>query len=120
VKRGPQSTWRQAVRHDSGKVPETLLPRSDNDLVFTSRSFMALVWSYGLRQEFITPYRTEQNGLAERVIRTLTEQCVHRRRFESLQHASRTIGDWIGLHRNRRPQQALGMKTPAEAFASAA
>ena len=73
-----------------------------------------------MRQEFITPYSPEQNGMVERVIRTLKEQCAHRHRFESLQHASRTIGDWIGFYNNRRPHQALGMKTPAKAFALAA
>ncbi|WP_343653032.1 integrase core domain-containing protein [Herbaspirillum sp.] len=30
------------------------------------------------------------------------------------------IGDWIGFYNYRRPHQALGMKTPAEAFALAA
>ncbi|MBP7581037.1 MAG: transposase family protein, partial [Vogesella sp.] len=54
------------------------LLRSDNGLVFTSRSYTALVKSYGLQQEFITPYTTEQNGIVERVIRTLKEQCAHR------------------------------------------
>lgn len=34
-----------------GLVPEPFLLRSDNGLVFTSRSFTALVRSYGLRQE---------------------------------------------------------------------
>jgi len=103
-----------------GKVPQPFLLRSDNGLVFTSRSYTALVRGYGLRQEFITPYSPEQNGMVERVIRTLKEQCAHRHRFESLQHASRTIGDWIGFYNNRRPHQALGMKTPAKAFALAA
>jgi len=38
-------------------VPVTtpFLLRSDNGLVFTSRSYIALVRSYGLQQEFITP-----------------------------------------------------------------
>jgi putative transposase len=103
-----------------GRVPEPFLLRSDNGLVFTSRSFTALVKSYGLRQEFITPHSPEQNGLVERVIRTLKEQCVHRHRFESLQHASRLIGDWIHFYNHRRPHQALNMRTPAEAFALAA
>jgi putative transposase len=58
--------------------------------------------------------------MIERVIRTLKEQCVYRNRFETLQHASRVIGDWIGFYNKRRPHQALGMKTPAEAFALAA
>ena len=56
----------------------------------------------------------EQNGMVERVIRTLKEQCVHRYRFETLQHASRVIGDWIGFYNHRRPHQALKMRTPAE------
>jgi len=103
-----------------GKVPQPFLLRSDNGLVFTSRSYTALVRGYGLRQQLITPYSPEQNGMVERVIRTLKEQCAHRHRFESLQHASRTIGDWIGFYNNRRPHQALGMKTPAKAFALAA
>ncbi|SFU92311.1 Integrase core domain-containing protein [Paenacidovorax caeni] len=103
-----------------GRVPAPFLLRSDNGLVFTSRSFTALVRSYGLRQEFITPHSPEQNGLVERVIRTLKEQCVHRHRFESLQHASCLIGDWIHFYDHRRPHQALGMRTPAEAFALAA
>ena len=57
--------------------------------------------------------------MIERVISSLKEQCIHRHRFESLQHASRVVGDWISFYNNRRPHQALGMKTPAEAFALA-
>ena len=56
-----------------------------------------LMRSYGLKQEFITPHCPQQNGMVERVIRTLKEQCVHRQRFESLHHAARAIGDWITL-----------------------
>lgn len=79
-----------------------------------------LVRSYSLRQEFITPHRPQQNGMVERVIRTLKEQCAHRHRFESQQHATRVIGDWIQFYNHRRPHQALGMRTPAEAYALAA
>ncbi len=89
-------------------------------LVFTSRSYTALVRGYGLRQEFITPHSPEQNGMVERVIRTLKDQCVHRHRFETLQHASRVIGDWISFYNNGRPHHSLGMRTPAEAFKLAA
>lgn len=103
-----------------GRVKQGFLLRSDNGLVFTSRSYTALAKSYGLQQEFITPYSPQQNGMVERVIRTLKEQCVHRQRFESLQHANRVIADWIGFYNHQRPHQALNMKTPAEAYALAA
>ena len=103
-----------------GRVHRPFLLRSDNGLVFTSRHYTRLVRSYGLKQEFITPHCPQQNGMVERVIRTLKEQCVHRHRFESLQHAMRVIGDWVGFYNNRRPHQALGMKTPNQAYALAA
>ena len=61
-----------------GRVPAPFLRRSDNGLVFTSRGLTALVKGNGLRQEFITPHHPQQNGMVERVIRTLKEQCVHR------------------------------------------
>jgi len=60
-------------------------------LVFISRHYTALVRSYGLQQEFITPHCPQQNGTVERVIRTLKEQCMHRQRFESIQHASLSV-----------------------------
>ncbi|WP_429103345.1 integrase core domain-containing protein [Aeromonas veronii] len=41
----------------------------------------------------------------------------HRQRFETLQHASRVIGDWIQFYNQRRPHQALKMKTPSQAYA---
>ena len=46
-----------------GRVTVPFLLRSDNGLVFTSRSYTRLVKSYGLQQEFITPHCPEQNGL---------------------------------------------------------
>ena len=99
-----------------GRVNREFLLRSDNGLVFTSRHYTALVRSYGLKQEFITLHCPQQNGMVERVIRTLKEQCVHRHRFESIQHAARAIGDWIQFYNTRRPHQALAMRTSAEAF----
>lgn len=99
-----------------GKVPQEFLLRSDNRLVFTSRRYTALVRSYGLKQEFITPHCPQQNGMVERMIRTLKEQCVHRQRFDSIQHAPRAIDDWISFYNTHRPDQALAMRTPAETF----
>jgi len=57
--------------------------------------------------------------MVERVIRTLTEQYVHCRRLETLQHVNRVIVDWIRFYNHQRSHQALSMKAPAEAFAFA-
>ena len=122
-KTGKASTAVSALEHALinrfrclGKVPERFLLRSDNGLVFTSRKYTALVSSYGLQQEFITPHCPQQNGMVERLIRTLKEQCTHRYRFESLQHANRVLSDWIQFYNEQRPHQALGMKTPTEVY----
>ncbi len=88
------------------RVNTSFLLRSDNGLVFTSCNYTALVRSYGLEQEFITPHGPQQNAMMERAIRTLKEQCAQCHRFETLQRASRVIGDWIGFYNNRRSHQA--------------
>ncbi len=48
--------------------------------------------------------------MVERVISTLKDQYVHSHRFETLQHTSRVISDWIGFYNHRRPHQSLGMR----------
>jgi len=103
-----------------GRVNQSIILRSDNGLIFTSKEYVRLAKSYGMRQEFITPHCPQQNGMVERVIRTLKEQCVQRHRFENHRHASRVISNWIMFYNNRRPHQALGMKTPAMVYALAA
>jgi len=100
------------------RVPVPFLLRSDNGLVFTSRVYTRLVRSYGLQQEFITPHCPQQNGMVERVIRTLKEQCVHRHRFESEVHATRVIADWIAFYNQQRPHQGLKMMTLDAAYAA--
>jgi putative transposase len=103
-----------------GKVTREFLLKSDNGLVLNIRRNTALVRSCCLKQEFITPHCPQRNGMVKRVIRTIKEQYIHRQRFNSIQHATRDIGDWIGFYNTRHPQQALNMRTPAEAFALAA
>jgi putative transposase len=103
-----------------GRVDTPFLLRSDNGLVFTSRAYTAMVRSYGLNQEFITPHCPQQNGMMERLIRSLKELCIHHHRFESLANASRVIGGCFRFYNHRRPYHALAMRTPSEAFKSAA
>ena len=103
-----------------GRVPWKLVLRSDNGLVFTSKRYMATAKAYGLRQEFITPYTPEQNGLVERFIRTLKEECIWQHRFESLVQAREVISSWIRYYNLERPHQALGYQSPSEVMAIAA
>ena len=97
-----------------GRVAQPLLLRSDNGLVFTSSRYTATVKAYGLTQEFITPYSPEQNGMIERFIRTLKEECVWHHHFESISHAREVIGCWIRHYNTERPHQALGYQVPVQ------
>jgi len=98
-----------------GRVPGKLTLRSDNGLVFTSKRYTATVDAYGMNQEFITPYTPEQNGMIERFIRTIKEECIWQNHFESITQANNVIGRWIRYYNQQRPHQALGYITP-EAF----
>lgn len=82
-------------------------------------SFTKLVRGYGFKQEFITPHSPQQSGLLEGLIRSLKEQCVHRQRFETEQHAPRAIGAWIQFYNHRRPHQDLQVRTPVAATRAA-
>src|SRR5262245_49741347 len=64
-------------------IGPTPVLRSDNALIFQSRRFRAACRDYRVRQEFVTPYTPEQNGLIERFFRSLKEECVWFRTFRS-------------------------------------
>jgi len=51
--------------------------------------------NYRLQQNFITPHCLQQNAMAESVIRTLEDQCMHRDRLESQVQAARVIANCI-------------------------
>jgi putative transposase len=92
----------------------TPVVRSDNGLIFQSRRFRAACKDYRLKQEFITPYTPQQNGMIERFFRSLKEECAWQHNFPSFEAARREVGQWIDWYNNGRPHQALGYKSPVE------
>ena len=92
----------------------TPVVRSDNGLIFQSRRFRAACRDYRLRQEFITPYTPEQNGLIERFFRSLKEECVWQHNFASFGEARTAITHWIEWYTAERPHQALGYRSPRQ------
>ncbi|MCB9725552.1 MAG: IS3 family transposase [Spirochaetaceae bacterium] len=88
--------------------------RSDNGLIFQSRRFREACRDYGLRQEFITPYTPEQNGMIERFFRSLKEECVWQHSFRSFREATHHVDRWIRWYNEERPHQALDYRSPSE------
>jgi putative transposase len=88
--------------------------RSDNGLIFQSRRFRQACRDYRLQQEFITPYTPEQNGMIERFVRSLKEECVWQHTFQTFEEARRIIRDWVEWYNQERPHQALGYRSPVQ------
>ena len=68
-----------------------------------SRRFRAVCRDFRLRQECITPYAPEQNGMIERFFRSLKEECVSQHLFPSFAAARRDIAAWIRWYSEARP-----------------
>ncbi len=95
----------------SGATP---IIRSDNGLIFQSRKFRAACKDYRLAQEFVTPYTPEQNGMIERVFRSLKEECVWLQNFTDFEEARREVTSWINFYNTERPHQSLGYLSPEQ------
>lgn len=88
--------------------------RSDNGLVFLSKTFRAACKQYGLSQEYITPYTPEQNGMIERFFRSLKEECVWLQLFDDFEQARKAVVEWMTWYNTERPHQSLGYLSPAQ------
>jgi len=95
-------------------APKGMLIRHDNGLVFGSRKFRKVVEDFGLKQEYITPYTPQQNGLCERFIKTFKEEFCWTRRFKSIEHARFALRAWIDQYNYQRPHKSLNYQTPKQ------
>ena len=91
-----------------------LVVRSDNGLIFQSRRFRQACRTFSVKQEFITPYTPEQNGMIERFFRSLKEECVWQHNFKTFEHARGEIDRWIRWYNAERPHQSLKYKSPKQ------
>lgn len=64
----------------------------------------------------IRPHTPQQNGMVERLIRTVKEQCLWLHNFQSLDEARQTLGAWFRYYNEHRPHQTLGMKAPRAVY----
>ena len=111
-------TWVVAAEAEhSAARHKVLAVRSDNGGEFINRDFDALLAERGSRRERSTAYTPEQNGVAERINRTLLNS------VRAMLHDAHLEGRFWGeavctaahIH-NRVPTHALGGKTPHEAW----
>jgi len=107
--------YKSWAENQTGKRIKCL--RTDGGGEYVSKRFAAALSSCGVIKETTTPYTPEQNGMSERMNRTLTEMsnCM-------LGHAKLPNEFWsysiatAAYIRNRAPTRALDRSTPIEAF----
>jgi transposase InsO family protein len=113
-----KSSWRligrlaRAIRHH-GK-PGML--RTDNEAVFTSRSFRFALFVLGIRHRRTDPGCPWQNGRMERFFGSLKHKLDHLA-VHSLEALNTALGEYRFFYNHVRSHQNLDGRTPAEAWA---
>lgn len=107
----------QALRAAFGSpahVPDGVELRSDHGPQYTGADCAALVVEWGIEHTYAPVGRPTGNAVVERVIRTLKEEVVWLRDWDSIDELRAAIMAWVKRYNEHRPHQSLDWKTPAE------
>ena len=107
--------WKALVENSSGRRVRGI--RTDNGGEYTSNQFQKYLLSEGIRHERTVPKTPEQNGVAERMNRTLIETVRSMLASARLPHRfwAEALSTAVYL-RNRSPTRTLEDMTPFEAW----
>ena len=107
--------WKAMVEKSTGAHVKTL--RSDNGGEYLSSEFIDFLKKEGVRHELTIPYTPEQNGVAERMNRTLVESSRAMLRDAKLPKKfwAETVSTAVYI-RNRCPTKAVRGQTPMELY----
>lgn len=103
---------------DTFGSPETVPPglelRTDHGSQYTGADCEAFCAQWRLEHTLAPVGRPTGNSVAERVIRTLKEEVIWLRDWQSLAEVQAALAAWTTLYNHVRPHQALKYATPAE------
>lgn len=95
-------------------VPDGLELRTDHGPQYTGSDCAALVDTWGVLHTYAPVGRPTGNAVVERVIRTLKEELIWLRDWESADELRVAVAAWLRHYNTQRPHQALDWQTPAE------
>jgi transposase InsO family protein len=95
-------------------VPSGVELRTDHGSQYTGADCAAFVAKWNLLHTFAPVGRPTGNAVAERVIRTMKEEVVWLRDWDTADELRAALLAWQIRYNSQRPHQALGWKTPAE------
>ena len=83
----------------------------DRDAVY-GRAFAALAAALGI-DTLLTPFRAPRaNALAERVIRTLRQECLDHVLVKNERHLEAVLSKYVAYYNTQRPHRSLGLVPP--------
>lgn len=88
--------------------------RSDNGPEFIAEKMKTWLEKAGVETLYVEPGAPWQNGYAESFNSRLRDEFLEMNYFHTLAEAKRLARDWKDLYNTKRPQRALGGKTPEE------
>lgn len=95
-------------------VPDGVELRTDHGPQYTGADCEALCKRWRLLHTFAPVGRPTGNAVVERFIRTLKEELIWLRDWDSADELGVAIASWLEHYNTKRPHQALGWLTPAE------
>ena len=87
---------------------------SDNGTELTSHAIFAWAKDLKIEWHYITPGKPMQNGYVESFNGKMRDELLNETLFFSLDHARKTITEWVEDYNTRRPHSALAYQTPAD------
>lgn len=99
---------------DPAAVPDGLELRTDHGPQYTGADCEEMCDDWHLEHTFAPVGRPTGNAVAERFIRTLKEECLWLRDWDSLDEVRAALARFRHVYNHGRPHQALSWHTPAE------
>jgi putative transposase len=98
-------------------VPE--LHNSDQGAQFTAEAYLAVLRAHGVQISMDGVGRCKDNIFVERLWRSVKYEEVYLHAYDDVAEARAGLGRYFSFYNTRRPHQALGGRTPREAYLTA-
>ena len=95
-------------------VPDGFEMRTDHGPQYTGETCAEFSKDWKVNHTFAPVGRPTGNAVAERVIRTIKEECIWLRDWVSLKELEAALTVWQSEYNERRPHQSLHWSTPSE------
>lgn len=86
--------------------------RCDNGPEFISKRLRKWANKHGVELRFIQPGKPTQNGLIERLNKTLRTECLKLTWFQTMDRLNEELQAWSQVYNLGRPHESLGNQTP--------